>query len=39
MVAGAVFAIIVGVGLTALRFYSSREGYDEPAFSQRPIDK
>jgi hypothetical protein len=30
MVAGAVFAIIVGAGLMALLFYSSREGYDEP---------
>lgn len=30
MVAGAVFAIIVGVGLMALLFYSSRKGYDEP---------
>ncbi|MGC2809309.1 MAG: hypothetical protein WA303_02905 [Bradyrhizobium sp.] len=30
LVAGAVFAIIVGVGLMALLFYSSRKGYDEP---------
>ena len=28
--AGAGFAIIVGVGLMALMFHSSREGYDEP---------
>jgi hypothetical protein len=30
LVAGAAFAIIVGVGLMALLFYSSRAGYDEP---------
>ncbi len=30
LVAGAAFAIIVGVGLMALVFYSSRAGYDEP---------
>jgi hypothetical protein len=29
--AGAGFAVIVGVGLMGLLFYSSREGYDEPA--------
>jgi hypothetical protein len=27
---GAVFAVIIGVGLMALLFYSSRRGYDEP---------
>ena len=28
---GLVFSLIVGVGLMALVFYSSRTGYDEPA--------
>jgi hypothetical protein len=27
---GAVFSLIVGIGLMALLFYSSRRGYDEP---------
>ncbi len=27
---GAVFSLIVGVGLMALLFFSSRRGYDEP---------
>jgi hypothetical protein len=31
MVLGIVFCLIVGVGLMALIFYSSRKGYDEPA--------
>ncbi len=30
MIAGIVFSLIVGVGLMALVFYSSRRGYDEP---------
>ena len=30
MVLGVVFSLIVGFGLMALLFYSSREGYDEP---------
>lgn len=31
MAFGVVFSVIVGVGLMALVFYSSRAGYDEPA--------
>jgi hypothetical protein len=28
---GVVFSLVVGIGLMALLFYSSRRGYDEPA--------
>ena len=31
MVLGIVFSIVVGCGLMALVFYSSRRGYDDPA--------
>jgi hypothetical protein len=31
LAAGATVSLIVGVGLMALVFYSSRKGYDEPA--------
>jgi hypothetical protein len=31
LVLGVVFSLIVGIGLMALVFYSSRKGYDEPA--------
>jgi len=31
MALGIVFSLLVGVGLMALVFYSSRAGYDEPA--------
>jgi hypothetical protein len=31
MAAGILFSLLVGVGLMALVFYSSRAGYDEPA--------
>ena len=31
MALGVVFSLLVGVGLMALMFYSSRAGYDEPA--------
>lgn len=31
MALGMVFSLLVGVGLMALVFYSSRAGYDEPA--------
>lgn len=31
MAIGVVFSVLVGVGLMALVFYSSRAGYDEPA--------
>ena len=30
LILGAAFSVIVGVGLMALVFYSSRRGYDEP---------
>ena len=30
LVLGVVFSLVVGVGLMALVFYSSRKGYDEP---------
>ena len=30
MAFGVIFSLIVGVGLMALTFYSSRKGYDEP---------
>jgi hypothetical protein len=32
MTLGVVFSLIVGCGLMALLFYSSRHGYDEPHF-------
>lgn len=35
---GVVFSPIVGIGLMALLFYSSRRGYDEPAHFQ-PDDR
>ena len=28
---GVVFSLVIGIGLMALLFYSSRKGYDEPA--------
>ncbi|GIQ78285.1 hypothetical protein [Bradyrhizobium sp. RD5-C2] len=28
---GVIFSLLVGIGLMALLFYSSRKGYDEPA--------
>lgn len=31
MALGVIFSLVVGVGLMALVFYSSRKGYDEPA--------
>jgi hypothetical protein len=37
MTLGIVFSIVVGCGLMALLFYSSRHGYDEP--SQRQDDR
>ena len=30
MALGILFSLIVGIGLMALMFYSSRKGYDEP---------
>lgn len=39
MTSGIIFSLVVGVGLMALIFYSSRKGYDEPAvFIQEPAD-
>ena len=39
MVSGVIFSLVVGVGLMALIFYSSRKGYDEPVvFIQEPAD-
>ena len=39
MAAGVIFSLVVGVGLMALIFYSSRKGYDEPVvFIQEPAD-
>lgn len=35
MVFGVLFTVILGVGLMALIFYSSRRGYDEPTFVNR----
>ena len=35
---GIVFSLVVGCGLMALVFYSSRHGYDEPAHFE-PTDK
>jgi hypothetical protein len=31
LVGGVLFSLVVGIGLMALVFYSSRSGYDEPA--------
>jgi hypothetical protein len=30
LMAGVAFSLIIGIGLMALLFYSSRQGYDEP---------
>ena len=34
MTLGVVFSIVIGSGLMALIFYSSRHGYDEPSFEE-----
>jgi Zn-dependent protease with chaperone function len=36
MAVGIFFSIVVGCGLMALVFYSSRHGYDEAASRERP---
>jgi len=38
MALGIAFSLIVGVGLMALLFYSSRHGYDEAAHYRDPRD-
>jgi uncharacterized membrane protein HdeD (DUF308 family) len=35
LVLGVVFSLIVGIGLMALMFFSSRRGYDEPPTFRR----
>jgi hypothetical protein len=32
---GMVFGLVIGCGLMALAFYSSRSGYDEPTVAQQ----
>jgi len=38
MTLGIVFSIVIGCGLMALVFYSSRHGYDEPGHRQEDHD-
>jgi hypothetical protein len=35
---GILFSIVIGCGLMALVFYSSRHGYDEPARAEESSD-
>ena len=35
MILGIVFSLVIGCGLMALMFYSSRHGYDDEAFRKR----
>lgn len=39
MVLGVAFSLIVGIGLMALVFYSSRLGYDEDVTIRRRVDR
>ena len=39
LIAGALSAVLVGVALMALLFYSSRRGYDEPPKFQRDVQR
>ena len=39
MALGIVFSILIGSGLMALVFYSSRHGYDESHREEKPKDK
>jgi hypothetical protein len=39
MTLGVLFSLIVGCGLMALLFYSSRHGYDEPHYEQPHHDE
>jgi hypothetical protein len=36
MALGVIFSLVVGVGLMALVFYSSRHGYDDISYDERP---
>ena len=38
MILGIVFSLVIGCGLMALLFYSSRYGYDEPSRADRERD-
>ena len=38
MTLGIVFSLLIGCGLMALLFYSSRHGYDEPFHSKSDCD-
>ena len=38
MVLGVLFSVVIGAGLMALVFYSSRRGYDDRASGRGPID-
>jgi hypothetical protein len=38
MIGGVVFSLVVGCGLMALVFYSSRRGYDDAAGGETPHD-
>jgi hypothetical protein len=38
MALGVVFSLVVGIGLMALVFYSSRHGYDTPPDLRMPDD-
>jgi len=37
MVLGVVFSLVIGIGLMALLFYSSRHGYDEQVYEERHL--
>jgi hypothetical protein len=39
MALGVAFSIVVGCGLMALLFYSSRHGYDEPPHARDDLDR
>ena len=39
LVLGVLFSLVIGCGLMALVFYSSRQGYDERAAGPRPKDE
>jgi hypothetical protein len=39
MALGAVFSLVVGCGLMALVFYSSRYGYDEQSYGEPPASQ